>query len=66
MPSSRNGLLLAVDEFAHTVDAAQLQDAVAHRHFEQYRGGCARSDVKDHLAHRDAEDFLRLRIERQR
>ena len=56
--------LLAVDEFLHAVDAAQLEDGVAYRGFEQDGKVAAGSDRNDDLAYGDAEDFLRLRIQR--
>jgi hypothetical protein len=57
--------LLAVDEVLHAVDPAQVQDGIAHRRFEKYCQVAPGRDRNDDSANRDAEDFLRLGIERQ-
>ena len=57
--------MLAIYEFAHAVDTTHLQNAVAHRRFEQNSEIAPRRDMQDHLADRDTEDFLRLGVKRQ-
>jgi hypothetical protein len=54
--------LVALDEFLVGVDAAQLQDGVAHRGFDQHRQVAAGIHGDHHLAHRHAEDVLVQRL----
>src|SRR5262249_57875365 len=53
------------EELGGGVDAAQLEDLVAHRGFDQHREVAAGGHRNAHAAHADAEDLLRLLDERQ-
>ncbi len=58
-PRLLHGALVALDEFLVGVDAAQLQDRVAHRRFDQH-GQVAAGVHRDHrLADRHVQDVLR-------
>src|SRR5579859_1590874 len=58
-------LFLALDEFLGAVDAAQLQDVIAHRRLGEYCQIATRSDGQHDLANADAHDVLGACIERQ-
>src|SRR5438552_7157524 len=58
-------LALPREKLGGGVDAAQLEDFVAHRGFDQHGEIAPRGYRDGDLAHRDAQDLLRLRGERQ-
>jgi len=53
------------EELGHRVDAAQLEDLVAHRRLHQHGEVAAGGNRDDHLAHRDPEHLLGELGERQ-
>ena len=61
----KNGLLLTGDELTHAVNAAHLQNAVANRRFQQDGQVTAGGHLKNDLADRNTEDFIRQVVERQ-
>src|SRR5256714_15393965 len=56
---------LAGEELGGRVDAAKLEDFVAHRCFDEHGEVAAGGDRQRHLAYCDAEDVLALLDERQ-
>src|SRR2546423_15344766 len=56
---------LAGEELGGRVDAAKLEDLVAHRRFDEHGEVAAGGDRQRHLAYCDAEDVLALLDERQ-
>jgi catechol 2,3-dioxygenase-like lactoylglutathione lyase family enzyme len=65
IPVAAHRLALALHEFLQRVDAAQLQDGVAHRGLEQHRDVAAGRDRDHHLADRQAQHVLGRELERQ-
>ena len=53
---------VALDELLVGIDAAQLQDGVAHRGFDQHGDVAAGHHLDHHLAHRHAQHVLRQRL----
>ena len=50
------------DELLIGIDAAQLQNHISHRGFDQHGDIAAGFDLNDHLAHRNAQYVLRQRL----